>query len=257
MTDKTNKTNKTNAIGVGGATDAGDMAGATGAAAAGDMAGATGVTAADESDMVGVTAAGDMAVATGADDTTVTDVTNPDSEKHIAVFCVGNRLMLDDGIGSAVYDELMAAYDFPDQVDLYDVGCMSFDMIDLVERYDLLITVDALDGTDAQPGTVFSFAPDDMARRSGLTASLHEIKLVDLFDAAALLGYRAQGHCFGMQVENASPAELTVGLTPRVHEALPLLVDAVLAELVGCGVKVCAKATGETITSGWHHVLSE
>ena len=25
----------------------------------------------------------------------------------IAVFCVGNRLMLDDGIGPAVYDELV------------------------------------------------------------------------------------------------------------------------------------------------------
>ena len=32
----------------------------------------------------------------------------------IAVFCVGNRLMLDDGIGPAVYDELVEHYEIPD-----------------------------------------------------------------------------------------------------------------------------------------------
>ncbi len=240
MTDTTNATNSI---------------GATGAASVGDTAGV-----ADADDMVGsadATDADNMVDATDAGDTTVADATNPDSAKRIAVFCVGNRLMLDDGIGSAVYDELVSTYDFPDQVDLYDVGCMSLDMIDYVERYELLITVDALDDTGAQPGTVFSFAPDDMARHSGASASLHEIKLIDLFDAATLLGYQAQGRCFGMQVENASPTELAVGLTPRVQEALPLLVDTVLAELVGCGVKVRAKATGETVASGWHHVLKE
>ena len=40
----------------------------------------------------------------------------------IAVFCVGNRLMLDDGIGPAVYDELVEHYEIPEGVDLYDLG---------------------------------------------------------------------------------------------------------------------------------------
>lgn len=35
----------------------------------------------------------------------------------IAVFCVGNRLMLDDGIGPAVYDELVEHYEIPEGVD--------------------------------------------------------------------------------------------------------------------------------------------
>ncbi len=170
-----------------------------------------------------------------------------DTVERIAVFCVGNRLMLDDGLGSAVYDELVETYDFPDNVELYDVGCMSLDMIDTVKRCDLLITVDALDNTGQAPGTVFSFSPEDMARKTGANASLHDLKLVDLFDAAQLLGYSAQGLCFGMQVENASPAEYVVGLTPSVHDALPLLVDAVVAELVKRGVEVRIKATGEPV----------
>lgn len=155
--------------------------------------------------------------------------------RTIAVFCVGNKLMLDDGVGPAAYEELLARYEFPDNVTLYDLGCLSLDMIEQVRDFDVILTVDAVDGTDAEPGTVFRFQPDAMARHSGATASLHDLKLVDLFDAATLLGYEAEGLCLGMQVENASPAFATVGLTPKVHAALPLLVDTVAGELARLG----------------------
>ena len=35
------------------------------------------------------------------------------SERTAAVFFVGNRLMLDDGVGPAAYDEILAGYDIP------------------------------------------------------------------------------------------------------------------------------------------------
>ncbi len=124
-----------------------------------------------------------------------------DAPRTIAVFCVGNKLMLDDGVGPAVYEELLKRYDIPDNVTLFDLGCLTLNMIERVREYDVIITVDAVDGTDAEPGTVFRFAPDAMARHSGATASLHDLKLVDLFDAATLLGYEAEGLCLGMQVE--------------------------------------------------------
>ncbi len=158
-----------------------------------------------------------------------------EAPRSIAVICVGNKLMLDDGVGPAAYEELMARYAFPDNVELFDVGCLSMDMLPCVRDFDVVITVDAVDGTGAAPGTVFRFEPDAMARRSGATASLHDLKLVDLFDAALLLGYEAEGLCLGMQVENPSPASATIGLTPDVHAALPLLVDTVAGELARLG----------------------
>lgn len=172
---------------------------------------------------------------------------------RIAVFCVGNKLMLDEGIGPAVYEELVAAYDMPDEVTLFDVGCMGLDMLPHVRDYDYLITVDAVDGTNEEPGTVFEFAPDDMARHSRAMQSLHDLKLVDLFDAAALMGYAAEGRCFGMQVENMNPLDLTIGLTQRVYDALPRLVDTVLADLTRAGAVVRVKATGEVVGPSWHH----
>ncbi len=155
--------------------------------------------------------------------------------RTVAVFCVGNKLMLDDGIGPAAYDELRSCYEFPDNVHLFDVGCLSMDLLSYVDSYDLIITVDAVDASGEEPGTVFRFEPDAMARHSGASASLHDLKLIDLFDAASLLGYEAKGLCLGMQVENSSPSVVTIGLTPKVHAALPLLVETVVGELARVG----------------------
>ena len=148
-----------------------------------------------------------------------------------AVFFVGNRLMLDEGLAPAVYDELVANYEVPDNVFLFDVGCMSLDMLPYVEKCDVILTVDAVDNTGDPAGTVYRFPPDAMARHTGAMASLHDLKLVDLFDAASLLGYEADGYCLGMQVENMYPSEYAVGLTEPVSKAFPLLVETVLAEL--------------------------
>lgn len=163
---------------------------------------------------------------------------------RIAVFFVGNRLMLDDGVGPAVYDFIHEQYQLPDEVDLFDVGCMSLDMVSKVNDYDLLISVDAVEGTDAEPGTVFRYEPFDIARAQGARTSLHDLKLADLFDAASLLGYEAEGLCFGMQVENMEPSEFVVGLTPRVEAQVPFLAETVIAELVRRGCQVIDKDKG-------------
>ena len=79
--------------------------------------------------------------------------------RRIAVFCVGNKLMLDDGVGPAVYEELLTRYDIPDNVELFDLGCLSLNMIERVREYDVIITVDAVDGTDADPARCFASSP--------------------------------------------------------------------------------------------------
>lgn len=155
-----------------------------------------------------------------------------------AIICVGNRLMLDDGVGPAVFDELSEEYSFPEQVSLIDAGCMTMDLLSVVRDCDFVIVVDAVDGTGEAPGTVFRFAPEEIAGHP-VMQSLHDLRVVDLLNTAALLGYEAKGICFGIQVENMTPAVVTEGLTPCVYEALPLAVDAVLAELVHRGISFC------------------
>lgn len=178
------------------------------------------------------------------------------SVPRVAVFFVGNKLYLDDGLGPAAFEEVAKRFDAPASVELFDVGCMSMDMLPYVDSCDVIVTVDAVEGTSAEAGTVYRFSPEDMARPVQARTSLHDMRLSDLFAAASLLGYEAEGVCLGMQVENMNPAQMVVGLTPKVHAALPLLIDALAAELCRLGVPFLDKRTGVPVTgpidwSGW------
>ena len=156
--------------------------------------------------------------------------TTGERPRKAALFFVGNQLMLDDGIGHAAFEELPRVYELPDTVDLFDVGCMTMDMINYVRDYDFLMTIDAVEGSGQPAGTVFRYAPSDVDR-AGMMASLHDLKLANLFDAADLLGYSSDGICLGMQVENAEPDEYVIGLTEPCAAALPLLIETIAAEL--------------------------
>lgn len=154
-----------------------------------------------------------------------------------AVFFVGNQLMLDDGIGHAAYEELPRVFELGENVDLFDVGCMTMDMIGYVRDYDFIMTVDAVDDSGEPAGTVFRYSPDDVDR-GGMMSSLHDLKLANLFDAADLLGFEAKGMCVGMQVLNPDPVEYVVGLTEPCAAALPLLIETIAAELDRRGFSV-------------------
>jgi len=164
---------------------------------------------------------------------------------RIAVFCVGNRLHMDDGIGPAVFDMVNERFDVPENVGIFDVGVLTMDFISYVDQFDALITVDAVQGSGNPVGTILRFAPEDMDRPEGYVMSLHDMKLADLFDAAELLGYEAEGICLGMEVENVDPEYLTQDFTPAVRDALPLLTETLAAELARLGSPLIDKATGQ------------
>ena len=165
--------------------------------------------------------------------------------KQVAVFFVGNRLHLDDGIGPAAYDEVLQRFDVPQNVQLFDLGVLTMDMIGYLETCDAVITVDAIEFSGEKPGTVLRGTPQDMAQAQGANMSLHDLRLVDLFDAAVLLGYEAEGVCIGVQVQDTEPKLLTEDLTPPVKAALPLLVETVAAELARLGSPLIDKSTGK------------
>ena len=172
-------------------------------------------------------------------------MSEPQANPKIAVFFVGNRLHLDDGVGPAVYDEVLKRFDIPEEIDLFDLGVLTMDMINYVDTCDAVITVDAIEHSEQPVGTVLRGTPQELAPSQGANLSLHDLRLVDLFDAAVLLGYNAEGICLGMQVENTEPALLTEDLTPAVRNALPLLVETLAAEVARLGVPFISKETGQ------------
>lgn len=165
--------------------------------------------------------------------------------KRIAVFFVGNRLHLDDGVGPAAYDDIIERFDVPENVEMFDLGVLTMDMINYIDTCDAVITVDAVEHSGEPVGTVLRGTPQDMASSQGANISIHDLRLIDLFDNAVLLGWDAEGICIGMQVANTEPKILTQDLTPAVKAALPLMVETVAAELARLGTPLIDKATGQ------------
>lgn len=145
---------------------------------------------------------------------------------RVAVICIGNELLLDEGAGPACGRYLAARYELPDEVEVLDRAVMGMAVISDLRACDVALVIDAVEVPDAAPGALFSFEPADAATSGPGTLSLHEMRFADVLAAAELLGVRCTGHCLGVQVENMSPAEFTMGLTPRVAAAIPLLAAA-------------------------------
>lgn len=171
-------------------------------------------------------------------------------EQTVAVLFVGNRLSLDDGVAPAAYDLIMDRFEPTGGAHLFDVGCLSMDMVSLFERFDAVLVVDAVDGTGKPAGTIVRYQPSDIARTGRAYASLHDLKLADLMNAVLLLGYTATCSCIGMQVADAEPDRMSEDLTPKVRAALPRLVETVAAELARLNAPLRDKTTGELWTKG-------
>lgn len=159
---------------------------------------------------------------------------------RIGILCIGNTLMQDEGVGPRVAEELLRRYSFPENVEVLDRGTMGMALLADIKNYDVILLVDAVDNTGEPPGTVVTYLPEDMAPYEAFHGA-HDIRLTNVLEAAAILGYNPAVHCLGVQVQNMSPAEYTISLSPSVEASLPILVQCALNFLERFGAKVAEK----------------
>ena len=157
----------------------------------------------------------------------------PDTPR-ILVLGVGNPLMGDDGIGPRVVEMLRAGYRFPNHVDVVDAGTMSFMILDLLRDIDRLIVIDAVNHTEHPPGTVVVLSPEQIAPNE-VKHSMHDIALVDVLQAAALIDRAPETTAIGVQIESIE--EWVLELSGPVEAAVPVAAAAVLDILRGMGVE--------------------
>ncbi len=152
---------------------------------------------------------------------------------RILILGIGNPLMSDEGAGVRVAELLMNAYEFPEGVDVVDAGTMGLGMLHMFRGVDLMIVVDAIENTGHSPGTVVRLTPEGLAPNQ-ILHSLHDIRFIDVLQAAEMTGMRPEAECVGIQV--GSMEQWKTELTPEVEAALPVAVDAVLTILAERGV---------------------
>lgn len=162
----------------------------------------------------------------------------------VLVLAVGNQLMRDEGVGPRIAAELWENYSVPESVEVMDAGTLGLSMMHVLRDRDYVLIVDAIDGTGHPAGTVVRVSTKDFAA-SQILHSLHDVRLVDVLQAAQLIGIDPEAECIGVQVEDIAPSEFTVGLTPPVEGAVPRAVAAVLYVLAERGIEVTPRSDRE------------
>jgi hydrogenase maturation protease len=170
-------------------------------------------------------------------------------DKQITVMGVGNVLLMDEGLGVRAVQELIARYDFPDNVRLVDGGVLGLSLTGVMMEADQVIVIDAVRGGD-EPGTIYRFTWEAKPAHIQYKDSLHQIDLMEAMGTLPLIGQAPEVLVVGVEYENIF--DWGTELTPKVEKALPALVELVIAELAKLGVQAVPKAEPEKV----HDVLS-
>lgn len=151
----------------------------------------------------------------------------------ILVLGVGNPLMADEGVGPRIVEFLRSGYAFPDTVEVEDAGTMGFMIIDLLREREHVLILDATQNTGLAAGSILRLTPEEIAPNA-VPHSMHDMRIPDVLQAAALLGAEPDVICVGVQV--GSMAEWVTELTPEVEAAIPMAAAVALDILAEWGV---------------------
>ena len=167
-------------------------------------------------------------------------------EGRAAVVCIGNVLMRDEGLGPLVARSLLETYDFPGTVDVLDAGTMGMSLLPDLQSHGFVVLVDAVDGTGQEPGTVFTYTPDEMAPNA-IMHSLHDMRFTDVLAACRLMGIEPEAQCVGAQVLDMDPEDFSIGLTPPLEKAVPLVMATVVKILSDRGFTCITRRDGRPL----------
>jgi len=146
-------------------------------------------------------------------------------------------LLLDEGFGPRVAEELLGRYAFPPNVTIMDRGVMGMAILSDLKSADEVLIIDALDKTGNPPGTIMQFSPEDLVDYQVFHGA-HDVRIIDVLNAASLIGINPQVTCLGVQIKDMWPATFEIGLTEELDNALSLMVALVISWLSERGVEV-------------------
>lgn len=167
---------------------------------------------------------------------------------RIAVLGLGNVLMGDDGLGPNVIQQLQNTYEFPDTVEVVDLGTPGLDLIPFLTEVDAVIFVDTVRSTGS-PGDVRVYHTDDLLRHAprprvsphdpGVKSALLTLKLAGIGPSeATLVGVIP------------SRVEKGPGLSGALEAAVPVAAAAVVRELARLGASATPRDES-VVTRPW------
>ena len=157
-----------------------------------------------------------------------------DKKDATLIMGLGNYLMGDEGIGVQCIQKLHTEQ-LPKHVDLLDGGTGGFLLLSYFEAYGRIVLIDAtIDGKP--PGTITLIRPK-FASDYPPSLSVHDVGLKDMIEAVYMLDKVPDIYLFTVSISEIKPMSLE--LNPEVEQAIPRLVDSVLALCDTLSTPVC------------------
>jgi hydrogenase maturation protease len=155
-------------------------------------------------------------------------------KNSVCVIGLGNMILQDDAIGLYVTETIKEHYRFEPQIDLLDGGTAGLDLLPVIEGYEKVLFVDAVDAGEP-PGAIVILEGDAIPSFLAAQVSVHHVGLSDLLFAARMADLLPAEVCLvGIQPESVG---IGVEVTDILRRRLDLLLTTVLERLQKWGVE--------------------
>jgi hydrogenase maturation protease len=139
--------------------------------------------------------------------------------------------MGDDAVGPWVIEELLAKWEFPEGVEVVDVGTPGLDLVPYVADADTILIVDTV-RSDGPPGRIRVYSREQLLSRPAQPRlSPHDPGLAEVLFSLTLAGAAPRDVVLIGVVPGA--VEMGVGLSADVQGAVPRAADMVVERLRG------------------------
>ena len=144
------------------------------------------------------------------------------------VLGLGNPILSDDGAGIRVAQEVGKQLNDP-QVAVAETSEAGLRLLDSIVGYDKVIIIDAVQTEKGQAGQIYRMEPQDFSSAKHFS-SPHQINLATALELGKMLNLAMPQKITIFAVEAKDISSFSEKCTPEVEQAIPEVVEMVLAE---------------------------
>ena len=145
------------------------------------------------------------------------------------VLGLGNTILSDDGVGIRVAHELKSSLE-QEEVTVMEASMAGLDILDLLTSYDKAIIIDAIQTREGKAGQVYRLEPKAFVATEH-ASSLHDVNFATALELGRRLSIPLPKEIIIFAVEAEDVTTFDERCTPKVEQAVPLVVSIIMEEL--------------------------
>lgn len=145
------------------------------------------------------------------------------------VLGLGNTILSDDGVGIRVAHELKSSFE-QEEVTVMEASMAGLDILDLLTSYDKAIIIDAIQTREGKAGQVYRLEPEAFVATEH-ASSLHDVNFATALELGRRLSIPLPKEIIIFAVEVEDVTTFDERCTPKVEQAVPVVVNMIVEEL--------------------------